>query len=218
MVKEIFKVDTEKVGKSKWLYDSGAGEHITNNLKLLKNFKKKNIKLKCANNTYCHFEGHVEFEFTINNHYFKIKRVLYSKDTAKNIVSGIEWAKHGIKTLTEMEDNENVTLRIFDNNYSNFLTCQANKNNEFKITVDHFDENDARNNKNNIIAIQNFRNANELIWHRRLGHFYQEDLKNYLNLNNINESTCDDCKIVKMKRFPHNKTPPRARNYTFRHS
>jgi len=108
-----------------------------------------------------------------------------------------------------MEDNENITLRIFDNNYNNFLTCQANKNNEFKITVDHYDENDARNNKNNM-AIQNFRNANELIWHRRLGHFYQEDLKNYLNLHNINENTCDDCKIVKMKRFPHNKTPPRA--------
>jgi len=88
---------------------NGAGEHITNNIKLLKNFKKKNIKLKCANNTYCHFEGHGEFEFTINNHYFKFKRVLYSKDATKNIISWIEWAKHGIKTLTEMEDNENVT-------------------------------------------------------------------------------------------------------------
>jgi len=88
---------------------NGAGEHITNNIKLLKNFKKKNIKLKCANNTYCHFEGHGEFEFTINSHYFKFKRVLYSKDATKNIISWIEWAKHGIKTLTEMEDNENVT-------------------------------------------------------------------------------------------------------------
>ena len=74
-VKEISHINQEKQNKSEWLYDSGAGEHITNNKNLLTNFKKEHIQLRCANNTYCDFEGYGEFEFTINNHYFKFKRV-----------------------------------------------------------------------------------------------------------------------------------------------
>jgi len=61
------------------------------------------------------------------------------------------------------------------------------------------------------MAIQNFRNAEELICHRRLGHFYQEDLKNFLNHHEINLDKCDNCRIAKMKRNLHNKTPPRTK-------
>jgi len=49
---EIFNINYNKAETSEWLYDSGAGEHITNDLSLLKNFKKEKIKLRCANNTY----------------------------------------------------------------------------------------------------------------------------------------------------------------------
>ncbi|ORX59057.1 hypothetical protein BCR36DRAFT_453294 [Piromyces finnis] len=44
--------------KSSWLYDSGAGEHLTNNKNLLINFKKRKIILRCANNTSVVFEGY----------------------------------------------------------------------------------------------------------------------------------------------------------------
>jgi len=47
------------------------------------------------------------------------------------------------------------------------------------------------------------------IWHQRLGHFYHEDLVNYLNLHNVKEIQCMDCKIFKLRR-PHNGKPPKA--------
>jgi len=84
-----------------------------------------------------------------------------------------------------MDDIEIIILRIFYNNYNNFIICHSNKNNEFKITIDHYDENDERNNKNDVIAIQNFQNGYELIWHRWFGHFYQEDFKNHINIHKV---------------------------------
>jgi len=48
------------------------------------------------------------------------------------------------------------------------------------------------------------------IWHQRLGHFYHEDLVNYLNLHNVKEIECMDCKISKLKRRPHNGKTPKA--------
>jgi len=92
---EIFNINYNKTETSEWLYDSGAGEYITYDLSLLKNFKKEKIKLRCTNNTYCYFEGYGKFEFTINNHHFKFNKVLYSGEVAKNIISGVEWAKQG---------------------------------------------------------------------------------------------------------------------------
>ena len=60
------------------------------------------------------------------------------------------------------------------------------------------------------MALQNFRSYTEMIWYRRLGHFYNEDLKNYLKLHNIIESYCDDCKVSKMRRNPHNNQTPKS--------
>ena len=113
--------------------------------------------------------------------------------------------------MTEKDKHNSIILKILDNNYNNIATFQANNSNEVKIVATHFNIENERNSKNNIMAIQNFRNAEELIWHRRLGHFYQEDLKNFLNHHEINLDKCDDCRIAKMKRNPHNKIPPRAK-------
>jgi len=113
--------------------------------------------------------------------------------------------------LTEKDKHNSIILKILDNNYNNIATFQANNSNEVKIVATHFNIENERNNKNNIMAIQNFRNAEELIWHQRLGHFYQENLKNFLNHHEINLDKCEDCRIAKMKRNPHNKTPPRAK-------
>jgi len=57
-LKNILRTNNEK--KINWLYVSGTGEHITNNLNLLKNYKEEYIRLKCANNMYCDFEGYGE--------------------------------------------------------------------------------------------------------------------------------------------------------------
>jgi len=50
------------------------------------------------------------------------------------------------------------------------------------------------------------------LWHRRLGHYYNKNLDKYLELHDIKIPECMDCKIVKMKRLPHNKEPPTAKD------
>jgi len=57
-------------------------------------------------------------------------------------------------------------------------------------------------------------NEFELLWHRRLGHFYNKDLNSYLKAHGITKQYfCDACRIVKkLKRCPHNKETPKAKN------
>eukprot|EP00833_Pecoramyces_ruminatium_P015371 jgi/Orpsp1_1/1189403/evm.model.d7180000071781.1 len=42
--------------KSIWLYDPGAGEHLTNNKSLLINYKEEKTILTCTNGSPCVFE------------------------------------------------------------------------------------------------------------------------------------------------------------------
>jgi len=171
-------------------------ENITNNKKILKNFINDPVTLKCANNTYCDFEGYGEYDFKVNNHYIKLKRVLYSKDVAKNMISGIEFARTGTKALIEEINNE-VIMSLLDENYKTVATFQTNKRNEINITAiqpNHYNHknNEPIENSNNIMAMQNFRSAKGIIWHRRLGHYYTKDLNKYLKLHNVDENFCND--------------------------
>jgi len=44
------------------------------------------------------------------------------------------------------------------------------------------------NETNMINSVQKLDEVNKLIWHRRLGHFYHQNLEKYLELHNIKES------------------------------
>jgi len=48
------------------------------------------------------------------------------------------------------------------------------------------------------------------IWHNRLGHFYHNNLSQYLELHNVKKHECLNCKISKLKSLPHNGIPPTA--------
>jgi len=50
-----------------------------------------------------------------------------------------------------------------------------------------------------------------LRWHRRFGHYYIEDMNKYLDMHNIKDPLCIDCRIAKMKRKSHNKKTPKAK-------
>jgi len=49
-----------------------------------------------------------------------------------------------------------------------------------------------------------------MLWHRRLDHFYQDNINKYLNIHNVKPVNCFDCKISKLNRKPHNKETPKA--------
>jgi len=50
----------------------------------------------------------------------------------------------------------------------------------------------------------------KMLWHRRLGHFYHDNLNKYLKLHNVKLTKCLDCKIAKFTRNPHNNETPKA--------
>jgi len=194
----IIKEDT-----TEWLYDCGACEHITNNKDLLTNYTKSPNKLSCANGSKFSYEGFGEYEFQINDKKIKLKRVLYSPDITRNIISAIELAKTGIKTITEPLNKESniVKLTLMDSNNKIIHKIFSTKSNQFLLRVNNV-------NKNEIMSINN--NNNKMIWHRRLGYFYNKEIEKYLKDHEINEPECLDCKIAKMKRNPHNHETPKA--------
>jgi len=99
---------------------------------------------------------------------------------------------------------------FFQTLYNNTIgTFHSNNNNEILITAIHNDKT-KQNIKNYIFNINKLNHDNKLIWHRRLGHYYIENIDDYLNLRNIIEPLCIDCRISKMKRKPYNKEMPKA--------
>ena len=182
-----------------WLYDSGAAEHITNNINILSNFKQESINLNCANGTLCKIIGYGECCLRINNHHIKLSKVLYAPMIKMNILSSIKLIQNNIKTVTELI-NDRVTLKIINRNKI-IGAFTENNNNQIFITSElcfHKETED-------INSVQKVNEESKLIWHRRLGHFYHQNIEKYLDLHNIKEPICVDCKIVKMKRRPHNK-------------
>ena len=125
------------------------------------------------------------------------------------MISGVELAKLGIKNLTESINNDTVKITLMDNLYKTIGSFLSNSRNELIITAIH-DDSIKENIKNNIMAINELNNESKLLWHRRLGHYYIENLNEYLDIHNIKESECVDCKIAKLKRFQHNKETPKA--------
>jgi len=202
--KEISEIIKETENKTEWLYDCGACEHITNNLTILKNFIREPNKLRCANGTYFTYEGYGEYEFKIKDRKYHLKRVLYSKEITKNIISAIELAKIGIKAFTTFENNK-VKLLIMDENYNIIQEIISNKHNQFFLKV--YSINFVKS-INSIDKVENFK----MIWHRRLGHYYNNNLLKYLMDHDIKvNDDCHDCKITKMKRISHNKETPKAK-------
>ena len=104
-----------------WTYDIGCSEHMTYDKNILKNFYKLDIKMKCANNTICNFEGRDTFEGMINGNYIKLNDVYYSPNINKNLISGIKLAKEGYSCKIKNK-GENIIL---------YLKAEENKKGKF---------------------------------------------------------------------------------------
>ena len=198
-----------------WTFDIGDSEHITNNKEILSNFREEKISMQCANNSICQFDGVGTYEGSINGYNIKFENVLYSKQVNKNLLSGIKLAKNGLKcNIKARKDNIYLTLKtkLKNKRTVNIGTFKANKNNTI-----HIDTKNKQNIMNciDIISHEETKEINEeskMLWHRRLGHFYNENLTKYLKLHNIKINECLDCKIAKLNRKPHNGNTPKAKH------
>ena len=92
-----------------------------------------------------------------------------------------------------------------DENYNIIQEIISNKHNQFFLKV--YSINFVKS-INSIDKVENFK----MIWHRRLGHYYNNNLLKYLMDHDIKvNDDCHDCKITKMKRISHNKETPKAK-------
>ena len=198
-----------------WTFDTGASEHITNNKDILSNFREEKISMQCANNSICEFDGVGTYEGSINGYNIKFENVLYSKQVNKNLLSGIKLAKNGLKcNIKSRRDKVFLTLKTTLENKRtiNIGTFKANKNNTIHILTKN------KSNLKNCIDIvspeetMDINDQSKMLWHRRLGHFYQDNLTKYLKLHNVKINECLNCKIAKLNRKPHNGDTPKAKH------
>ena len=194
---------------SEWLYDTGAGEHITNDFNLLNNFIHCKIKLRCANGTMCSFEGYGTYECYINGIYLRLDKVLYSKSATKNLISGIELAKIGYRVIIDTDDYTRGRFNLWGPNNVYIGTYYSTNDNQFLVNTYKINKNFEEKDKN-IMALNEVDEKSLEIWHRRLGHYYLENINKYLSLHQIKTPKCIECKVAKMSRKSHGGKTPKA--------
>jgi len=198
----INKGNNNKENFTTWVYDTGASEHITNNFSILTNFVKLPVTMKCANNSSIDFQGYGTYYGKLNDHNIKLNKVYFSKDVSQNLISGVKLAQSNItcelknylnKPELNLSYNNNIIFKTYINKHKNFTIKTKNKYNLLNQNL--YNINDEKSNK---------------IWHNRLGHYYNENMENYLKEHKINNNECIECKISKLNRKPHNGITPKA--------
>jgi len=209
----VSSVEKQSENKTVWTFDTGASEHITNDKKILKNFKEEDVVMRCANGSICKFNGIGTYEGNINGYDIKLENVLYSNEINKNLLSGIKLTKNGMKcNLKSRRDKVYLTMKLRNNNKRtvNIGTFIANDNNTIHIITKNKNYSDLTLDNISSDEYKEIDDQSKMLWHRRLGHFYHDDINKYLKLHNIKPVKCLDCKISKLKRKPHNRETPKA--------
>ncbi|KAL6625790.1 hypothetical protein U3516DRAFT_741756 [Neocallimastix sp. 'constans'] len=130
-------------------------------------------------------------QYNANIDYEDIKTLFKNNiNYSHKLVYLINYKNNESRTLTESINNIPVKITLIDNLYKTIGPFLSNSSNESLITAIH-DDLIKENIKSNIMKINKLNNESKL-WHRRL------------------ESKYIDCKIAKLKRFPHNKETPKA--------
>ena len=147
----------------------------------------------------------------INGNYIKLNNIYYSPNINKNLISGIRLAKEGyFCEIKNKRGNTILCLKVKENNKVKFFgSFPANDVNVIRLPI--VKTNSFINYINND-ETTNLDERSKLLWHRRLGHYYYNDLNKYLELHNIKDSECLDCKVSKLKRKPHTGKSPSASN------
>ena len=199
--------DIMSIHNIEWLIDTGACEHLTNNKDLLTNYVDKPKEFVCANGTLCKFEGYGDYQFKLNDTIITIHNVYYSSKVTRNIISQITLNIQGYPTLSEKANTSNnlAKLTIYDEKFNVIGIYYSTNSKQFLINTIPIKTNDTNDCLQQVNEISD---DSKIIWHRRLGHFYQVDLEKYLKIHDINIPLCNDCKITKMKRLPHNGDTP----------
>jgi len=154
----------------------------------------------------------VTYEGNSNGFDLKLNNVLYSSKINKNLISGIKLIREGM-VCKIIPKRDKVCLTLKSNNHKQKRTLgpfKADKNNIIRLTTIDYSYEDPVVNSILSSSETELDDKNKLLWHRRLGHFYHENLDKYLSSHDIKVPKCIDCQISKLRRKPHNGETPKA--------
>jgi len=132
------------------------------------------------------------------NNKFTLSDVHYASNIKNNLISTHSILNNGCKIIMEKINNKD-RLQIFKNNKI-IANIYADDENSFSFNTTP---------TNNINIINQISNIDTSLWHARLGHYNNKDIKNFVieHAYNNNNKDCHQCKISKLKRKPFYNSP-----------
>jgi len=185
---------------SVWILDSGSSIHITNSIRHLENIKNcnENIILPNGKMVLANYRG--DFTGYINSNKLTLRNVYYVPTITKNIISINKLTMENYKIIFFNHNNESYAS-IYDKHKNRITNIKSNKQNIFTIWISITPLN-FNNSKSDNLLYSNLYNITKLdkinLWHRRLGHFNIDKIKNNLLKYDI-KTKCPICSNSKMK-------------------
>jgi len=187
--------------------DSGTTYHMTGDLNCLLDKKKYNKKIFFANGDFVKSKFISTYKGYVNDNKITLKNVLYVPEFKKNLISIDGLSDQHYKTIFQKIKNKKW-CHIYNKNSNRVCCACANNSNTYvmwtsknKITFNNSKAYSYSSSSNVIDSLD--------MWHRRLGHFNIEGLKDTLPKIN-NKYKCKICAKSKLRNFPFYSNIKRA--------
>jgi len=190
-----------------WTLDSGASYHMTNDVNILTNVKRIHRLIYFATGEYVIAKSIGQYIGYVNNTKIKLNNVLYIPEFKRNLISIDQLINKNYKIIFYKCNNKNC-VTLYNKVKNKICTIFSNDSKTYKLytTLKNLNFN-----KKSIVCynLENASNNNLELWHRRLGHFNIDLIKEKLKDIPIKQK-CPICSRAKLKNFQY----PRSENKT----
>ncbi len=194
-----------------WTLDSGASYHMTNNKENLIDTRDYKVNIHFANGGMVKTELMGKYVGLINNKKIVLNDVLYVPSFKRSLLSIDHLSEDNYKTVFLKNKNRNKNCAIIYNNKGKRIyTSYSGGSKVYKILTS---KRYINTNYNDVVCynIEDAINDSDMnLWHRRLGHFNIDLIKEKLTKINKSGCKCKICAQTKLKNFPF----PPATNHT----
>ena len=198
---------------SNWILDSGASLHITNSPNLLTNIKPCNEKISLPNGKFVLSNFRGNFTGYINSNKIVLNDVYVVPSITKNIISVTQLIKQYYKIIFLNHKNK-IYATIYDQYGNRITNAYSNEQNIYNLWISN-KELDFNKTPTPIMTLMNLSQLSKIdrinLWHRRLGHYNINHVKNKLLKINI-KSKCPICSNSKLKNFSYKKTENKSKS------
>jgi len=178
--------------------------HITKFIGVLTNIKKCNEEITLPNGKIVTSSAYGDFTSYLNNTKFILKNVFYVRDINKIIISVTKLTHLFYKIIFFNYNNKHYST-IYDKPGKRITNIFANKQKIFTVWLSNYKINFEKpeTGRTYLMNLSSLNKMDEInLWHRRLGHYNINAIKNKLLKINI-KTKCPICSNSKLRNFPH---------------